>query len=261
MQLKRITPSCITLMSHKFEKSVFIPATLLSQGRIMILCIESPLELPSTLRFPSVIRLRRAANAHVRAREVLQHRYICTVVRRWTAFHRHWDSCEMYTQAVPFAITPQHRAPQHEPQNRSRSLRALRTPVVTASRQARDNEIQYIFSTSTCKDTEQQRQQHTPRDRKYIHIRRKIYICTNNGWAWNGHNRQLHLAQRKYARHNQIITIHIRLGSWISLHRYTYYYYYNYNYNNNHIETTVIRQRRFTLRFHRINILMHQDAV
>ncbi|KYN31725.1 hypothetical protein ALC56_13864, partial [Trachymyrmex septentrionalis] len=55
----------------------------------------------------------------------------------------------------------------------------LETPVVTASRQARDNEIQYIFSTSTCKDNNI----HTERSEIYIHIRRKIYICTNNGRA------------------------------------------------------------------------------
>jgi len=161
----------VSFINSRNEGFFFIPATLLSQGRIMILCIESI----ARASINSSISQRNSIaacckRALVRARQVLQRHYICTVVRRWTAFHRHWDSCEMYTQAVPFAITPQHRAPQHEPQNRSRSLRALRTPVVTASRQARDNEIQYIFSTSTCKDTKQQRQQHTPRDRKYIYI-------------------------------------------------------------------------------------------
>lgn len=81
---------------------------------------------------------------------------------------------------VPLAVTPQHRAPQHEPQNRSRSLRALRTPVVTASRQARDNEIQYIFSTSTKTPSNKDNNIHREIG---AHIRRKIkYICTNNVW-------------------------------------------------------------------------------
>lgn len=137
----------------------------------MILRIEPPLELPSTLRSPNVIRLRCAANAtrrvaRVSAREVLQRHYV-----QWFAGETQFTGgietrAKRTHKQVPFAVTPQHRAlHQHEPQNRSRSLRALRTPVVTASRQARDNKIPYIFSTSTCKDTERQRQQHTPRDR------------------------------------------------------------------------------------------------
>lgn len=51
-------------------------------------------------------------------------------------------------------------------------------------------------------------------------------------------------ARRKYARRNRITTIYARIVIQSHLDTTTYYYYYYYY---NHIETTVIRQRRFTL--------------
>lgn len=124
--------------------------------------------------------------ARARAREVLQRRYVQVVSPALRLVRKR------YTQAVPFAVTPQHRAPQHEPQNRSRSLRALRTPVVTASRQARDNENTDISSSHRHAKTQRAKKDNNIHREIGAHIRRKKKNTSVliNGRARNGYNRQ-----------------------------------------------------------------------
>lgn len=166
------------------EGNIFTLVALLFQSRIIILwgAIALDTSINSSIHEGNSIAARRKCIAH----QILKSHYV--VIHRWTLrspavrFVRYVTHKQCLLPLRNIAATP---SAARATKSISIPSSAYRTPVVTASRQARDNEIQCISTTSTCKDTEQQRQ-HTPRSKHtFVEKKKKKYIYYNNGRARN----------------------------------------------------------------------------
>ncbi|KYN01871.1 Heterogeneous nuclear ribonucleoprotein L, partial [Cyphomyrmex costatus] len=169
-------PTKLNVYKNDAESWDYTTPTL---GRIMILCIVPLLELPSTLRYPNVIQLRHAANARTFVRVKFSN---IVIYVQWFADELRFTGAlrlvrNVYTSSAfcHHATTPSATATSHkidlDPSERLETSRSHRRQT-----SARQQDTTYIFSTSTCNDTEQQRQQHTPRDRSTQYVGKKKNI-------------------------------------------------------------------------------------